>query len=246
MSNSTYTISARGKTADQFIEFFLHDYFNNIPFAYIESVFGFVESCKLYGGRTYRGPELSDLDIHWLAMNNIGIRLPLTSLYYTLESYDESKFILEKYHNTFNTIICTSDELAVRISDDFPYYTLEASVIKNIDTQEKITEALELYDTVILPTKYGTELDVLGAFEPKNRLRVFTAGGCGYNCPAKVCYSYVSKLNAGQVPTEPGCSKVAINRRILGMVNFNVEAIQALGYTKFKAVRSAGKNTLTY
>ena len=58
-----FTISARGKTATTPILRFLAANFGRVAIKQIDSVFGFVERCTLYGGRVFAEPELSDRDV---------------------------------------------------------------------------------------------------------------------------------------------------------------------------------------
>ena len=54
-----YTISARGKPAAVPIQRFIERHYDHIPLEEIDSFFGFVEPTTLYGGRIYKGAELS-------------------------------------------------------------------------------------------------------------------------------------------------------------------------------------------
>jgi hypothetical protein len=53
--------------------------------------------------------------------------------------------LLHQYHGKGNSVITVSDELAGWIRADFPQYEIEASVIKDIHTIEKLESALQLY-----------------------------------------------------------------------------------------------------
>ena len=61
-----FTISARGKLRDASILEFLKSNYSSIPMQKIDSVFGFLESSSLYGGRIFTEPELTDSDVEEL------------------------------------------------------------------------------------------------------------------------------------------------------------------------------------
>ena len=52
---------------------YLRFHFGNVPLREIDSVFGFVERSELYGGRPFRGRELSDREVVDLYGAGIGI-----------------------------------------------------------------------------------------------------------------------------------------------------------------------------
>ncbi|MCH7834677.1 MAG: hypothetical protein IH911_06330 [Proteobacteria bacterium] len=59
----------------------------------------------------------------------------------------------------------TNDDLARWIRQAYPGYQIDASVIKNIKTHRKINEALELYDSVVLPMRLNEDFDFLEKIE---------------------------------------------------------------------------------
>jgi hypothetical protein len=241
MNSITYTISARGKATDVAVMTFLRDDFSHIPLNQIDSLFGFVEFCPLYGGRSFNGRQLSDDDIFSLYNNDIGVRLPLTNHFVTKDEYDRCRPLFEKYHRAGNSIIVTEDKLAEWIRQDYPKYGLEASVIKDIDTQDEITGALNLYDTVILPMRLCVDFDFLSRLEPKNKITLFANAGCAFNCPAKICYRIISRVNkfdGYRSPEGRGCSKATVPRPALGVVDFDIPKLISLGFSRFKLLRS--------
>ena len=148
---ATYTVSARNKAPNVPVFAFLRENYGNVPLREIDSLFGFVERSTLYGGRAFVRRELSDRDVYQLNNAGIGIRLPMSNHYVEREEYLNNKPLLKKFHKPGNSIICTNDDLARWVRDDFPDYRLDASVIKNIKSYEKIEQAMELYDSVVLP-----------------------------------------------------------------------------------------------
>ena len=242
---STYTISARGKSKLVPIKKFIDTNFSEVPLPQIESVFGFVESSTLYGGRAFQIEELSDDDVIHLNEMNIGLRIPLTNHFVDREEFVKTSKILEKYHNSLNSVICTNDELALWIKEVFPSYEVEASVIKNLTSQEKISDALQIYNTVVLPMTANDNDELLDGIEDKSRIRLFANAGCAYTCPAKICYKSVSKMNKFQ-GGEFKCSQIVKDRQSRGMVDFDLQRLQKKGYHKFKLLRTQVGNKTGY
>ena len=87
---------------------------------------------------------------------------------------------LEKYYRPGNAIIVTNDNLARWIRADFPDYHLEASVIKNINTLEKIEKASRIYDTVVLPMPCNQDEAFLKSIEDKSIIRLFANARPGF------------------------------------------------------------------
>lgn len=234
-------ISARRKSPQQSIESFLNDSFSSIPLDHINSIFGFSDKCKLYGGRDFIGSELTDADLNWMYSNNINYRIPLTSFFGDKQLYEEAKPFLEKHHRKGNSVILVKDSLAEKIRKDFPLYTLECSVIKEVNTKSKLESALNLYDTVVpLPLAFNTNYELLDSFdqEIKNRIRLFLNVGCAYKCPNRICYGSFSKMNRGDPGAKFECSQLNEKKYIYeGMTDFNIESYTKIGYTKFKLLR---------
>lgn len=232
-----YTVSARGKHPRTAILEFLVQEYPHLDLKRMESVFGFVGPCTLYGGRPYTQPELSQRDVKALYERGIGLRLPLSNHQVSREEYEKYRWFLEKYQRPRNSVITTSDDLAHWIRQDFPGYEIEASVIKEIDTHEKIDRVLEIYDTVVLPMRLNQDPDFLERIGQKHRVTLFANGGCALNCPAKVCYPSFSKANKfGGAKT--ACSFSHKPRELYGMIDFDLERFKAMGFSRFKLLRS--------
>lgn len=237
MEELSYTISARGKTDDVPVMEFLKENFNGVPLNQVDSLFGFVERCTLYGGRPFVRRQLSDADVIAMYTHSIGVRIPLTNLFVTEDEYKQYKWLFDKYHRVGNSIISTDDDLARWIRRDYPKYQLEASVIKNIDTYEKINESLDLYDTVILPMRLNLHYDFLDKIADKQRITLFANAGCAFNCPAKICYQTISGMNKFNGATTFRCSKATMPREELGMVDFDLKKLSSMGFKRFKLLR---------
>ena len=111
--------------------------------------------------------------------------------------------------------------------------------MKNIDTHEKIDAALALYDTVILPMRLNIQLEFLSAIpgEMKKRVTLFANAGCAFNCPAKICYTAISKMN--KFTGAPfSCSKATMPRQELGMVLFDLNKLRMAGFRRFKLLQA--------
>jgi hypothetical protein len=123
------------------------------------------------------------------------------------------------------------------IRDDFPAYKIEASAIKNIDSYQDIEKAFELYDTVVLPMRLNQDTDFLIKIGDKDRITLFANAGCALTCPSKICYPSISKMNKYQ-GGEFRCSQSLKYRELHGMVDFDLEMLSALGFTRFKLLRA--------
>jgi hypothetical protein len=232
-----YTISARGKPNERSMLTFLANNYAAIPLQEIDSVFGFVEESTLYGGRIFVTPELSPQDVSDLYGADIGVRLPLTNHFATPSEYEANAPLLEKYHRDGNAAIVTNDDLARWIRRDFPKYRIEASVIKNLKRYDRINAALDVYDTVVLPMELNHDHAFLDAAPSKDRITLFANAGCALTCPSKICYMSISKINKAGAG-EFLCSQTLKEREALGMVDFDLGCLQALGYSRFKLLRS--------
>jgi hypothetical protein len=198
----------------------------------------------MYGGRVHNGPELSDKDLTWMYDNGIGYRIPISSLVVDEQMYKEEKPFLEKHHRAGNSVIVVKDSLAKWIKNDFPLYSVECSVIKEVDTKEKLLKTLEIYDTVVpLPEGFNSNKELLMSLpqDIKDRIRLFLTVGCAYNCPSRVCYGSVSRINRGD-DTEFQCSQKN-NKYVFDkeLTLFNMEQYINLGIKKFKVLRTNDK-----
>jgi hypothetical protein len=238
----SYTISGRRKKPNVPIFSFLRRNFGFVPLGEIESIFGFVEQSSLYGGRPFVMPELSERDVRQLNNTGIGLRMPMSNNYVTREEYDASCNLLQKYHRKENSVIVTNDKLAKWIRQDFPLYRLDASVIKNVHTYKQIDQALELYDDVVLPMETNEDFTFLEKIEDKDRIILFANAGCALTCPSKICYASISRKNKfdklEKKDDEVSCSRTLKHREQFGMVDFDLNPLIQLGYTKFKLLRA--------
>ncbi|MCX7095626.1 MAG: hypothetical protein NTY50_19575 [Methylobacter sp.] len=243
MHEPIYTISARAKPENKPVMAFLKENFDGVSLDRIDSLFGFVERCTLYGGRTFESRELSEADVQVMYEHSIGVRLPLSNSFASMDEYKQHHGLLEKYHRAGNSIILTDNTLATWIRRDYPLYNLEASVIKNIDTYEKINKAFDLYDTVVLPMRLSIEYDFLDKLTQKPRITLFANAGCAFNCPSKTCYPAISRINKFNTPIDEvgnlkiGCSITTVPREILGIQDFDIGKLFDLGFERFKLLR---------
>lgn len=231
-----YTISGREKPKNEDILSYLSRAYGHIPFEEIESVFAFVERSTLYGGRQFVSPELSALDIMLMYDSGIGFRIPLTNNYVEPAEYEQNAGLLDKYQRPGNSVIVVNDSLAQWIRRDFPGYKVEASIIKNLNSYEKIYKAMEIYDTVVLPTSLNENLDFLRDIEQKERITLFAYAGCGVNCPSKICYPSISRFNKYNGYTGFECSRPLKSRDIRGKVEFDLGVYVEMGFSRFKLI----------
>lgn len=236
-----FTVSARGKTPDLPVLRFLARNFATVPVASIDSLFGFVEPSTFYGGRVYRTPELTPRDMAVMYDVGIGLRLPITNHFADEAEYAANRPFLARHERAGNSVIVTNDDLARWIRRDFPGYRIEASVIKNLKERDRIARALELYDTVILPMEMCERPDELAALPDKDRITLFANAGCALTCPARICYVSTSKINKSQ-DVEWRCSQPVRERETRGMIDFDIDALAALGFRRFKLLRARPGN----
>ena len=235
--DATYTVSARSKDPQVPVFAFLRRQYGNVPLREIDSLFGFVERTTLYGGRKFTRRELSDRDVFQLNNAGIGLRLPLTNHFTDRDEYESTRPLLEKYHRSINSVIVTNDDLARWIRRDFPAYRIDASVIKNVKTLRKLKEALELYDTVVLPMRLNEDFAFLEKIEDPDRITLFANAGCALTCPSKLCYKSISIINKGK-GGEFECSQPIKDRDLEGMVDFPLKPYVDLGFHRFKLLRA--------
>jgi hypothetical protein len=233
----TYTVSARNKPPELPIMAYLRKNYGNIPLREIDSVFGFVERSTLYGGRGFTRRELSHRDVLMLNSAGIGVRFPMSNHHATREEFDHNIGLFARYHDELNSVICTNDDLARWIRAEYPKYRLDASVIKNIKTYRKIDQALEIYDSVVLPMRLNEDLEFLDKVEQKERIILFANAGCALTCPSKLCYISISEINKGE-GGEFQCSQPIKERELYGMVDFPLDPYIEMGYRQFKLLRS--------
>lgn len=236
--NVTYTISSRMFTKDMNIQDYLNKYYPYISISQLESLFGFVpEFTPLYGGRMIdKCQSLTNLHVEEMYENNIGVSLTLTNHYFDEEDYQKSYSLLEKYHKEGNSIVCVNDELAIRLKKDFPLYKTKASLIKDINTYNKVVESLKIYDLVVIPMEMNDDIEFLKSLPSKERIILFANANCAYNCKSRICYSAVSKQLTNKSKPKFTCSKGLVSREQLGHTYFDVDKLYELGFLHFKLV----------
>jgi hypothetical protein len=230
-----------------------------LTFSYkdIDFVWGSVEGSvsAMYGGRISPEAELSHEDVGWLYDNDIGVKIPLSTVYFDEEQYTQTKKLLSEYHRQGNAIIVSTEVLAKRIREDFPLYKIELSAVKDIYNQKKL-DAIDrsLFDTIVFPMCANNDLEFLKSVEDKDQIRLFSNVECSYSCPNKVCYTSISKINKDGQHEDMKCSWYTYNlprtfsRSDVDMslfsnkndsaawdeLIFNNKSYTDLGYTSFK------------
>ena len=183
---------------------------SNFHFDYkdIDHVYGQVEGASsLWGGRVAININLTRVDIYWLYDNDIGLKLPFSTKLITDTEYKESKPLLKEHHRKGNAIITATDDLAIRIKEDFPDYEIEASCIQDVADNKKLEKKISLgvYNTIVLPIHMNDDIEFLESIKDKEKIRLFLNVECSYNCPTKVCYGSTSRINKGTT-TKMQCS----------------------------------------
>lgn len=228
------TVSCRGKNTSIPIKDWLSQY-DSLDLN-ITSVFGFFEEFSpLYGGRIYSGAEISDDDVSYLYSHGLSLKLTLTANKATREEYEDSKELLDKYHKEGNTVAVVNDDLARWIKEDYPKYLVEASVIKNTKFSQ-IEDVLSLYDVVVLPMFMNDDIEQLKEVKQKDKVILFGNAGCAYNCPSKICYPSMSKINKKEEAPQFLCSQQTIPRPEVGLHFFDLDLLKKLGFNSFKFV----------
>ncbi|MCP4153683.1 MAG: hypothetical protein GY757_38495 [bacterium] len=232
-----FSVSSRKIAPEMTVGDYLKFFYMYTEIRQLESVFGNTAlASPLYGGRPLkRECSLTHRHIKELEEAGIGLALTLTNHFFTETAYRESLDLLKLHHKKGNSVICTNDQLAVRIKKEFPLYSLKASIIKQVETQEKIEEALELYDYITLPMDKNDDDRFLREIKEKDRIILFANSNCAYTCPSRSCYKGFSQKHMG-MPVTSHCSKKRIPRLDMGEVYFDIRKFKEMGFSIFKLV----------
>lgn len=244
------------------METFLKTFFPLIPFTQIDSVFGFVEPSTLYSGRPYLRRQISDDDYAFMRANNIGLRVPVSNHFTDEEELEKNRPLFEKYHEKGNSLIVTNDYLATWVKKNYPEYQVEASMLKEIETQKDVEKTLEIYDTVVLPMNLNNNIDFLKEIKDKNRVTLFGNAGCALTCPNRICYKRVSKYNKSLAAEkkishffyfffyfgirQDWCMNKLKPRKLHGIHDFDLNLFYDLGFRRFKLLRQNVKRQTGY
>jgi hypothetical protein len=112
--------------------------------------------------------------------------------------------------------------------------------------QLRADEAAELYDTVILPMSCNNDDFFLLSIDNKEIITLFANAGCALTCPSKICYPSISKANKVGDPNLYRCSQELKYRELLGMLDFDLDYLQSLGFDRFKLLRSRTGDMIGY
>ena len=188
----------------------------------------------LYGGRSYAEVNsLSEKQIYQLRDKGIFLDIPLSNDFFTLEDYKASKSLLKKFHIEGNAVICVNDELARMVRNDFPKYSLRASMIKDIQTPQAITEALSLYDHITLRMTYHDNKEFLQSIAEKEQVILFANSKCEYHCEMN-CLKPFSKRIKKDKFTPLKCWRKEHNLPITPYMEFDLSDRRFRGFKIFK------------
>lgn len=238
-----FSVSSRKITHAMGVAEYLKFFYIYTDMAKVESLFGSTTTpAPLYGGRAYK-PEHSLTPAHLAAMRDLGIglALTLTNHFFNDDAYRDTLPLLRENHRAGNSVICTNDELARRVRQDFPDYNLKASIIKHITTLEGIEEALALYDYVVIPMDLNDDDQFLMSIPQKDRIMLFGNASCAYTCPSRSCYAGYSRRNLGHEPKNLCSKQRGVARLEVGEVYFNVAKFKQMGFSLFKMVPPLSK-----
>ena len=100
--------------------------------------------------------------------------------------------------------------------------------------------ALGMHNTVMCTE----DLPFLESIADKSRITLFANAGCAFTCPSRTCYVSVSKINKRDSEQAFQCSQSLKERELLGMIDFDLDALVGMGFHSFKLLRPApGKMT---
>jgi hypothetical protein len=226
----------------------------------VDYVFGQPEGpSPLWGGRVASKEDanasFSKVDIYWLYDRGIGLKLTLSSKNFTDFMYAESMSLLSEYHRPGNAVIVTRDELAERIRNDFPFYKVELSAVRDIKEEEDLNSAIQtgLYDTIVLPLVSNDNYTMLKNIKDKKQIRLFTNAECSYSCPNKVCYGTISQIN-NEKKDKMMCSHYDLKLPRLFYNDdikwdeyyFNINGLKSMGFENFKVIASVEYQTRSH
>jgi alcohol sulfotransferase len=193
----------------------------------------------LYGGRNIEKETLlSKKNIKEIYSHNIGLAITMSNHYFDENSYKKSYDLLLKHHKQGNSVVCTNDKLAKQIKKDFPLYKIKASLIKDLNSYDKVVKALELYDYIVLPPEMNDYDDFLKSLPSKEKIILFANTNCAYTCTSRICYINISKKISKRDALNYSCSKDIVPREQLGHTFFNIKKLKEFGFTYFKLVPS--------
>jgi alcohol sulfotransferase len=234
-----FSVSGRKVSPNLDMSHYLKLNYPYLELASIDSVFGAaLFPSLLYGGRPYDIKHALTW-IHFQQLKQLGIHFSVTLTNHFVDDavYEQSLGFLDKHHRQGNSIVCHSNNLARRIKADFPHYTLRASIMRSINTLEKVERNLELYDQLVIPMEMNDDDEFLQKIPCKERIMLFANAACGYSCPQRTCWVGVSQMNQGREETSD-CSQNALHLKNVGKTFFDVKKFHEMGFRNFKLIPS--------
>lgn len=191
---------------------------------------------------------------------NIPLQLTCTNpMLQPTDVYDRyCNFIMSIFDNGLNEILVSSPYLEDYIRSKYPNYKIDKSIIAS-EEEYNYEEALEYYNTVVLPRRHGKNFDFLKTIKDKNkdRIEILCNDPCPENCPRLYeHYKQFGKVTLYEIEPEDKRAYCIMNfkeqpdwirnKEDMILIDEIYEKYLPLGFTEFKlSGRSSYKNILT-
>ena len=227
----------------------------------IKKIFGNFPNMIWNGGTVWFGPTLARQEVieyfNWYAYQDVTLQLICTNP--VLEEQD----VHDRYCNmvldiasqfSFVEILVSSPLLESHIRSKYPHMKVTKSIVGTTsmvgtaqDTIEDYMRLLEQYDAIVLPKKYGKDLEALKTIpqELRSRIEILATDPCPNNCPH--LYSHYQDYGRTQLGIMPPpavgyCYGVDnsipfrhwVNRHCQYNYTQLTEVLEPLGFTEIK------------
>ena len=192
----------------------------------------------------------------------MGLRIPFSNHFANDRELERNRHLFEKYHEKGNSLIVTNDYLAQWVKTHYPLYQVEASMLREVETQQDIEDSLMIYDTVVLPMNLNNNPELLEKIKDKHRITLFGNAGCALTCPDRICYQHISKYNKTLAPDkklshyfyfflhfglkQDWCTNKLKPRKLHGLHDFDLDLFYEMGFRRFKLLRQNLKKKTGY
>ena len=104
--------------------------------------------------------------------------VPLQSNQARNEDCKDSRAFLARYQQRGNPVILVRHDIAECVRNDFPEFEIEASVIHQVRSVDRLPRLADIFDTVVLHPCLNDQTDVLSTIARKDTIRRFANAGC--------------------------------------------------------------------